>query len=44
MFVQGQSDSHRYMDEIVVGGDLLLVSSHTISGNFARDAFTALMQ
>lgn len=44
MFVQGQSDSHRYMDEIVVGGDLLLVSSHTISGNFARDAFSALVQ
>lgn len=41
-FAQGQSAEHRYTDSIVIGGDLLVVASHTVSGEFARDAFARL--
>lgn len=41
-FVQGQSETHRYEDEIVIGEDLLVAVGHTISGDFAQDAFAGL--
>lgn len=41
-FVQGQTEAHRYVDEIIIGKELLVAATHTISGNFAQDAFTGV--
>lgn len=38
-FQQSQSPEHRYVDAIVIDGDLLIAVTHTISGDFARDAW-----
>ncbi|UOR03250.1 hypothetical protein MUN77_08195 [Leucobacter allii] len=42
VFQQGQSFDHRYTDDIVIDGDLLVAVAHTISGDFARDACTTV--
>ncbi|WP_440312782.1 hypothetical protein [Leucobacter chromiireducens] len=41
-FVQAPSAEHRYTDQIIVEGDLLIAVSHTITGNFAQDAWAGI--
>ncbi|MBP1325146.1 hypothetical protein JOF28_000378 [Leucobacter exalbidus] len=39
VFDQGPSSEHRYLDTIIIGDGLLVVSTGTLQGNFARDAW-----
>ncbi|KAM9872699.1 hypothetical protein [Leucobacter aridicollis] len=43
-FTQGQSYEHQITDDIIVDRDLLIAVSHTISGDFAQDAWAGIRQ
>ncbi|QYM75598.1 hypothetical protein [Leucobacter luti] len=41
-FTQGQSYEHQHTDRIILDGDLLIAVSHTITGDFAQDAWARI--
>ncbi|WP_017794044.1 hypothetical protein [Leucobacter salsicius] len=41
-FTQGQSAEHQYTDRIIIDGDVLIAVSHTITGDFAQDAWAGI--
>lgn len=41
-FFQGPSADHRYSEEVLIDGDVLIVVPHTVGGDFAWDALSSI--